>query len=345
MGGLVGRKRSKSSKQWPKGVYRKRETLIYREYLGVVDGKTKFGPDIYLCDLTAPPSELHRAYERVTEHDQGSVNWLLKQYHDSPQFPKLAGRTQSDYSDYRRLLTGYKMANGRPFGEAPLSCVKRTTIRGYLDKYGAPIAANRHIQYLKAAWNWALERFDSVPDNACQGVKLNEQTPRSRYVSQEEFEAFKATTEGYIPVFMDLAYLMRARFSEVAAIEREDILHEGLRLLRAKGSEGEITAYTPRLLAVIEECKRLNADTPTPISGAPLIRNSQGKPVNRNAFQTAWGRAMRKWASAGNERFTFHDLKAAGYSDQQEQFAGHKDTSGKMHKTYNRKLRVVRPAE
>ena len=37
------------------------------------------------------------------------------------------------------------------------------------------------------------------------------------------------------------------------------------------------------------------------------------------------------------------DLKAAGYSDQKKQDAGHK--SEKMHRVYNRKLRIVEPAE
>jgi len=50
---------------------------------------------------------------------------------------------------------------------------------------------------------------------------------------------------------------------------------------------------------------------------------------------------MRKWVEAGNERFTYHDIKACGYSDQKVQDAGHR--SEKMHKVYNRKMRVVIP--
>jgi len=341
----MGRKRDNASKHWGhlKGVYRKRQTLIYREYLGREDGKSLFGPDVYLCEVTDPPSKLNTEYERVTQVDRDTVNWLLNQYHESPQFQKLAKRTRDDYADYQRLLTGYIMKNGRPFGQAPLAAVKRTTIRGYLDKYGAPIAANRHIQYFKASWNWALERFDNLPDNPCQGVKLNEQTARDRYVNQEEFEAFKETTTGYIPVFMELAYLCRARWSEVAAFTSADVLEEGIQLLRGKGSEGEITAWTPRLRAAVEAAQALNNGAPTQISGAFLIHDKRGKAINQNAFKTSWGRSQRAWEKEGGERFTYHDLKAAGYSDQEEQSAGHK--SEKMHKTYNRKLRIVRPAE
>lgn len=340
----MGRKRDRANRDKPKGVYRKRGNWIFREYQGVIDGRAQFGPDVVLCPTSAPLSELHRRYEEVTSTDaRGTVAWLLKQYHQSAQFDALKERTRDDYANYRRLVTGYTMANGRTFGEAPLDRVKRTTIRGYLDKYGAPIAANRHIQYLKAAWNWALERFDWIPDNPCAGVRLNTQTPRERYVDQAEFLAFKATTARYIPLFMELAYLCRARWSEVAALQVSDLLPEGIRLARGKGSEGEITLWTPRLRAAVDACQAYNPKAPSPIAGSYLIHDHNGDPISRNAFQSAWGRHMRAWVAAGNERFTFHDLKAAGYSDQKEQFAGHKDTSGKMHRTYNRKLRIVEP--
>lgn len=343
MGGIVGRKRSRASNQWPKGVYRKRGTLIYREYLGVVDGKPRFGPDIYLCDLDAPPSKLHQAYERITQHDQGSVSWLLKQYHDSPQFKKLGDRTQSDYADYRRLLTGYTMANGRKFGEAPMACVKRTTIRGYLDKYPAPIAANRHIQYLKAAWNWAAERHDNLPDNPCQGVRLNDQTPRERYITRTEYAAIHALTTGWVHWAMELAYLCRARRSEIVRLRASDVLAEGLRLRRGKGSAGEITQWTPRLRAAVEGALAHSYGTITPIGDSLLLLNNDGSRITPAAWNSALGRLKPKMDELGIERFTLHDLKAAGYSDQVRQDAGHR--SEKMHRTYSRKLRIVEPAE
>ena len=216
--------------------------------MGVVDGKAKFGPDIFLCYVKDNLSVLHQRYEEVTaDTPRGTLSWLLQKYHESPQFQGLATRTRGDYANYKRLMTGYVMANGRPFGEAPLDLIRRTTIRGYLDKYGAPIAANRHIQYLKACWFWGLERYDWMPENPCAGVKLNRQTPRDRYVTQQEMDSLKAhTTAEYLPVFMELAYLCRARWSEIAQLRHSDLLAAGIRLARGKGSEGEITAWTPQ---------------------------------------------------------------------------------------------------
>ena len=343
----MGRKRSTASKHWGhlKGVYKKRENLIYREYLGVEDGKARFGPDIYLCRVTDPASKLNIAYESLTQQDRDTIAWLLKQYHGSPQYRELARRTQRDYESYQRLLTGYICKNGRPLGEAPLTGVKRTTIRGYLDNYGAGTAANRHIQYLKAAWNWALERYDTLPNNPCQSVKLNKETARKTYVTDAELEAKKAlcSPRSFLPLAMELAYLCRLRANEVYAIRREHIEARGLRVFRGKRSLGEITLWTPRLRAAVEACKQWHADAPTPIDGAFLLHDKRGKPYKMSNHKSQWHRLKEKADAAGLSPWTFHDLKAKGVTDQERPDSGH--LSSKMLGVYDRKGRPVMPAD
>lgn len=323
----------------PKYTQRRSYGVIYTPYLGKgVKGKPiNLGP----ADMTV--AEIWEAYERETSQPKDTLNWLLSEYHQSAKFKSRKPRTQKDYEEYRAKLTAFPMANGKPFGTAMLDKIKRTAIQKYLDKHRAPILANRQIQYLKAAWNWAMNRYEHMQPNPCVGVELNKQDARTRYVSQKEFQAFKAKTKGYIPLFMELAYLLRARWSEVARLTTADLLEDGVAVLRGKGSEGEITAWTDRLCAVVDACKQTNPTAPTPISGAFLIHGKHGKPIKQNTFQASWGRYMRAWVASGGERFTFHDLKAAGYSDMAEQFAGHK--SERMHNVYNRKLRIVQPAE
>lgn len=338
----MGRKRRQVNRELPKYVYRKRDGLIYREYMGLVGGKRQYRPDVWLCPADAPQSAFWRAYERATGIPSDTLNWLLGKYEESDKFKALKPRTRKDYEAYRMLICKKKLADGSGFGEAPLDTITIRTIRGYLDTYPAKIAANRHIQYLKAAWGWAKQYHD-IPDNPCMGVTLHPQNARTRYVTKKEFAAFHATTTGYVPVFMEFAYICRGRWGEIANLKAADITTEGVVLRRGKGSKGEITAWTPRLEAAVQSAQALHVSAPSPISGAYLIHNKIGRPISQNAFQTAWGRAMRKWEAQGNERFTFHDLKAAGYSDQKVQDAGHK--SAKMHDTYNRKLRVVEPAE
>jgi integrase len=295
-------------------------------------------------------SEVHRRYEQETNADNsGTLKWLLEQYHQGEYFKKLAPRTQADYEDYRKKIIAYPTRSGKLFGDFDLKHITKKSAATYRKKYKgrggklAPVAANRHIQYLKAAWNLMMEDYDDLPANPFEGLRLNPETPRGRYVSAEEFAAFKATTNGYIPLFMEIAYLCRARWSEVASLKRSDLLPEGIRLIRSKGSEGEITAWSPRLRKVVTECKDFNAAAPTPLFGAYLIHDKHGSPIKRNAFQSAWGRAMRAWVAKGNERFTYHDLKAMGVTEQANNYGGHR--SEKMRKVYVRKLQVVIPPE
>lgn len=111
---------------------------------------------------------------------------------------------------------------------------------------------------------------------------------------------------------MELAYLCRARWGEVARIKNSDITEQGIQLVRGKGSEGEVTAWTTRLRSVVQDCQSHNTGAPSPLAGGFLLHNERVQAIHQNTFQTAWGRAMRKWVAAGNERFTFHDPKAEG---------------------------------
>ena len=326
----------------PKYVRRRKYGVIYTPYLGREHGRTVWGRDINLGPPDMPVAAIWEAYERETRVETDTLRWLLSAFHGSAKFKALKPQTQKHYEGYREILVSYPMANGRPFGNARLDRIKRTAIQRLIDSYHAPIAINRMVQYLKSAWNWGLNRHE-IPPNPCIGVELNKQEARTRYVTQDEIEAFQRLTSGYVPLFIELAYLCRARFSEVAAIKATDCIAEGLCVRRGKGSDGEITAWTPRLVAAVESCKAFNPQAPVPISGAYLIHDRQGQPIKRNTFQSRWGRAMRKWVKDGGERFTFHDLKAAGYSDQKVQSAGHR--SEKMHRVYNRKLRIVEPPE
>jgi integrase len=142
---------------------------------------------------------------------------------------------------------------------------------------------------------------------------------------------------------MELAYLCLARVGEIRALRRSDATEEGLRLVRAKGSEGEVTTWSPRLRAAVEAAKALHRDAPTPIGGAYLIHDRAGQPIKKNAFDSAWRRLMDKVEAAGIERFTFHDLKAMGISAHKHHHGGHR--SAKMRKVYLRKLPSIEATE
>jgi integrase len=343
----MGRKRRRINEGLPPYVYRRRHGFIYRPYIGAENGKPKFGKDVFLGPLDTPLREIWVAYDQALGKTTDTLNWLLDQYHRSAQFRDLAPKTRKDYEGYRKTLSAQD-AGGKPFGQFSLVDIDMYTIRGYLDTYSrngrrAPISANRQIQYLKAVWNWSLQRHKDIPPNPCIGVSLNKQTPRKRLVTREDYEKVRELATGYVPIMMEIAYLCRARRSEITALKRSDVLEDGLRLVRSKGSEGEITLWSPRLRAAVEAAKAFNADAPSPVTGAYLIHDKAGQPIKKNAFDSAWQKVMKAAEAAGIERFTFHDLKSYGVTEHPTNHSGHK--SPKMRDVYVRRLPKVQATE
>ena len=169
----------------------------------------------------------------------------------------------------------------------------------------------QHIAVLKAAWNWAAQRYD-VGENPCTGVELNKERPRDRYVTQEEYIKVLALAPPELRQYMELAYLLRARLSEVQALTVDDVSDTHVRLERLKGSEGELTVISDRLREALSD-----------VRGEPHIVYQ----YTESGFRSAWRRLQAKMREAGVEPFNFHDLKARGVTDHEKNWAGHRSPS------------------
>ena len=290
----------------------------YKPYLGRVLGKIKWGPTVFLAPPDATMSEVWKAYEELTSGPKDTVGWLLNLYRDSERFKELSPKSQKDYSKAIEKLIQAPVGNIK-FGDAKLTQVKKQTVRSYLDAYPSPVAANRQIAVLKSAWNWTLERYD-VPENPCLGVRLNREAPRDRYVTDDEMKGAMELAPPPIQQMMELAYLLRARYSEVLNLTTDDVSDTHVTLRRLKGSEGELCALSERLRAAVSDVR---AD--------PFICHR----YTESGFSSAWRRLMAKV----DNPFTFHDLKAKGISDHQNNHSGHRSPA--MRKTYVRTLQEV----
>ena len=290
----------------------------YKPYLGRVLGKIKWGPTVFLAPPDASMSDVWKAYEELTSGPKDTVGWLLNLYRDSERFKELSPKSQKDYSKAIEKLIGAPVGNIK-FGDAKLTQVKKQTVRSYLDAYPSPVAANRQIAVLKSAWNWTLERYD-VPENPCLGVRLNREAPRDRYVTDDEMKGAMELAPPPIQQMMELAYLLRARYSEVLNLTTDDVSDTHVTLIRLKGSEGELCALSERLIAAVSDVR---AD--------PYICHR----YTESGFSSAWRRLMAKV----DNPFTFHDLKAKGISDHENNHSGHRSPA--MRKTYVRTLQEV----
>lgn len=349
----MGRKRNKDNQRLPPYVYPRKDRNHYehREYLG----KGKTGKRTYLCPMDAPISEVWKTWEALTQQHEFTLRWLLDTYNGSEENLDNALSSQRQHHMYRNKLVQAVGAKGGKFGDLPLEKINRLMIRRYLDIAQYKVGANRHIQYLKSAWNWARQRFAQVPqENPCEGVTLNKERSRDRYVEDWEYDLvqdiiIQKTRSPYLAIMMELAYLCRLRNSEVRNLKHSDIQGDRLRIKRGKGSMGELTRISPRLQAAIDAARSLNADAPVPITGAYLLHNKRGLKISKNAFDSAWQRVMDTATTTGleidgeaiklQERFVFHDLKAKGVTDHTEQWAGHKSEKARL--VYVRKLREI----
>ena len=328
----MGRKRQ-SGEKLPKYVYRKGNWYVYRPY---VDGR--MGKPVPLVRIGASMSDVWAALEQLQDNAGPTVRAMMTRYLEENH--RLAARTRRDYRAHVERLAETPLRGGRCFGDADPDSVTRQAIRQYLDRHSdTPTAANRRIQFLKAAYSWALER-GRVRDNPCQGVRLHTTPGRDRYVTDAEYEAVlqiakewaAAGRYPYLWIMMELAYLLRARRAEVTALRRSMVEANVIAWPRSKGSRPERTAITPRLRHAINAAKRLEAD----IASAWLVHR-RGQPITKNAFDSAWQRLMHAALEGGHltQRFTYHDIKARGVSDHATHHSGHR--SQRMRDHYNRK--------
>ena len=267
-------------------------------------------------------SEVWRAYEEAVGDGTQNLYWLVSKYTASDKFKSLPGKSQKDYSKALQKLLSAPVGNAN-FGSVALHLIDKRSIRSYLDTYPSPVAANRQIAVLKAAWNWAIQRY-SIPENPAIGVSLNREAPRVRYVSQDEFLWVQRNAPPPIFQMVELAYLLRARLGEVLALTVEDVTESHVRLVRTKGSEGELTIISDRLRAALE-----------PARGGTHICHQ----YTEHGFRSAWARLKKKMIADGIEPFNFHDCKSAGISDHETNHSGHRSPA--MRKTFVRTLQEV----
>lgn len=334
-----GRPREKT--QLPDYVYLRKGRYVFIPYFG----RGKRGKEEplrlhgQLLRQDASNREIWRAYDVLHTADQTTLKWLLDEFICSTHLKSLKPNTQKSYAGYKSIICGKKLKTGGTFGDLPHTAITIKTVRRYLDSRAARISGNREVQFLKSAFSWAMQHIDGIDSNPCVGVTLNKQPPRNRYVTHDEYGIVQKTAKNssypYIAIAMELAYLCRARRGEVFALKRSSLIEEGVYLERGKGSDSEITLWTPRLTAAIDAAKRYRSSAPTPVTGAILLHDKKGLSIKKNAFDSGWRRIMDEALRSGlEERFTFHDLKAKGISDHQHKYGGHR--SGKMKRVYDR---------
>lgn len=216
-----------------------------------------------------------------------------------------------------------------------------------MDKRGvaAPVQANREKAFLSRVYGWAYER-GMVKGNPCKGVRQFKEEERERYVTDEEYYALYEVSPTVVKVAMELAYLCLARQGDVLAVQKTQLLQEGIFIRQGKTAAKQIKAWSERLLAAVELAKTLPLKNG--ISSVYLIHQFNGRRYTRDGFNSRWQQAKEEAQKKHPHMlfdFTFHDLKAKGVSDlegslqEKQQISGHKTIAQTAR--YDRKVKIV----
>ena len=333
----MGRHR-KIQQPLPKYVYLAKGRYIYKLWQ-----EGRFQKETVLCPGDAPISEVWKAYEALTAEKSlpRTLTWLIEQFLSSAQFKQLSANTQHDYRKYARHITEASTKAG-PFGVVLVDRLTPGVIRRYVDKRSefAPVQANRELSLLKRVFGWACER-DMINTNPAQPVRRNAEKARDTYITDSQYAYVyeRAEKPWYLRPAMEIAYLCRARKSEVLDLRLDDLLDEGLRIRRRKGSRTTIVRWSQRLRAAVNVC----LNRPSKIKSVFLIHDASGQRILETTFDTSWQRFNQ---TLGEHRIRFHDIKAKGVTDDQndkQRGAGHK--SAAMTGVYDRKPHLVDPIE
>lgn len=328
-------------------------------------------------------SDLHAIMEsRGGGSVRGSLDHLTEIFKKASEYLDLSAKSQQGYDYCAAKACGYLLRDGRRLGQQRIEHLSvpvlqrvvetMATGRPAIGKLPAiiptPAAANRVASYLRRLFAWGI-RHGHCAANPADGIRKVREKRDARMPDHDSFEAvlryaracaaLKAHTAGscppYLPAVMVLAYAVRLRGIEVDTLTDANVLREGIRSNRRKGSRDNVTKWTKELRDAVRwlqayRQERMDAHgRPTPINPEQrrLIVTESGTPLSKSALDSAWQRLIRRAMTEGiidrESRFALHGLKHRGITDSEDKASGGHVTEA-MRQLYDHSVPVVKAA-
>lgn len=287
------RYRNQALAPYPGLVARKLKTKT-RYYLETFEGKR-----VPLGD------ELQRAIERYNDLLNVPIAGAVTFAHAAKQYrakclPRKSLKTQRDQEKQLDTLLA-------AFPHALLDEIDPQHIAQYRDKRSAKVSANREIALFSHLWNWSREQGYTNKANPTQGVRKNQERPRERYVSDEEYNAVWEKAEPALQDAMDLALLTGQRPGDVFNWKLSDLRDGYLHVLQAKTRKPLRIEISGELADVIERIK----GRPRNATGNWLVQTEDGQRLTYAMFRKRFEKARE----AAGADWQFRDLRAKSASD------------------------------
>lgn len=220
---------------------------------------------------------------------------------------ELATRTRFDYCNYiDRQLENW-------CGKEDPNAIKTTDVAKYYKrrkKQGAGQSANKEVACLSSVFQYALGE-GWAESNPCRGVRRNKAKARDRYVRHDEFRLYFDRAPDYLQDLLGGIYLMELRPGEARALKTSAITPKGVLIEESKTGHMKLVKWSPALQYVLT---RATSRTP---GSAYVFTNSRGEPWTETAMHSALA-TVRTTLPEGSPRWTFHDIRAKGESDNRD---------------------------
>jgi integrase len=277
------------------------------KYVTVIHGAYWYRPPSGQAKRIGAEHDYQALYQFMARVDEppGEISTLgdaLDKY-VREELPKMQPATQKNYGLCIQRLR-------RAFGDMRPDDVRPRDIGRYLAT-GRGVMRNKEISVLSAVYTKCVSRWYCAETNPCRNVERNETRPRDRYVTNEEYDAFRAMLPTRIQIAMDLALLTGQRQGDILKLQWAQVSDEGIRFRQGKTGKKLLVGMSPSLERVLAASKALPPDLPR----LYVVRRLNGKAYTSDGFRAIWQRTMRKYVKNGGLRFTFHDIRAKTVSD------------------------------
>lgn len=270
-----------------------------------------------------------------------TLNDLLDRYVPE-HLPTLARRTQIDVLRYVETLRGL-------WGTVEADKLTARMIGQWMN--GGPargrIQRGKIVSVLATVYKYAVGQWFLVDSNPTRDLRMPKANKRTRYVTDEEFEAVKAIASHRLRAAMDLAYLTGQRQGDLLKLRWDhiDVNERVIHVRQGKTGKRFGIAITDALEEVLVRCKRMTPALPR----AYVLRTKDGERYTSEGFRAMWQRTIKKAVAIGavSSPFTFHDLRAKSASDNADiedaaKLLGHQN-SQMTRSVYDRSVRIVQP--
>ena len=202
-----------------------------------------------------------------------------------------------------------------------------------------PAWANRIQSVCRLVFDYALDN-EIIDSNPLIGAKRLTEHPRTRRITEQEFEAIRDAGSERLRIVMDLAHASGQRIGDILSRRREHCRADGMIVRQEKTGTEILLSWTPSLIAAVEAAKAAHGS----VASMGLVKGSGSAKQGYHSIGRDWRAACEK---AGVEGANIHDLRAMSASDAKAQgldaqaLLGH--TSERMTARYlrDRELKVV----